>query len=65
MAAAGSKATYTGAGASILGWVLSSEFGILMGVLIGVGGLCVNFYFQRQRDKREQAEHERRMGITK
>lgn len=61
MAAAGSKATYTGAGAFSVGWLLSSEFGILVGIVIGVAGLLVNLYYSRKRDKREQAEHDRRM----
>lgn len=63
MAAAGSKATYTGASASIVGWVLSSEFGILVGLVIGVGGFLVNWYYRHKEDKRQQAEHERRMGL--
>ena len=62
MATAGSKATYGGATTSIVGWMLSSEFGILVGVLLGVGGFCVNWYYRHKADKREQAEHERRMG---
>ena len=63
MAAAGSKATYTGAGATVAGWLLSSEFGVLVGVLIGVAGLLINWYYKHQQDKRERIEHERRMGL--
>lgn len=63
MAAAGSKATYTGAGASVMGWVLSSEFGVLIGLLLGLGGFVVNWYYKHKEDKRQQAEHERRMGM--
>lgn len=63
MAAAGSKATYTGAGASIMGWVLSSEFGVLIGLILGVGGFAINWYYKHKQDKREQAEHDRRMGL--
>lgn len=61
LAAAGSKATYGGSGASVVGWLMSSEFGVLVGILIGVGGFCVNWYYRHKQDKREQAEHERRM----
>lgn len=61
LAAAGSKATYGGASTSIVAWFLSSEFGMLAGLCIALGGLAVNIYFQHKRDKREQAEHERRM----
>lgn len=61
MAAAGSKATFAGAGASIFGWLTSSEFGVVAGIVIGVVGLAVNWYFRRKTDKREQREYEARM----
>ena len=61
MAAVGSKATYTGASTSVVAWILSSEFGILAGVMIGVAGLLVNWYYRAKEDRRQQAEHERRM----
>lgn len=63
MAAAGSKATYTGAGTSVMGWVLSSEFGVLFGVFLGVGGLAINWYYKHKEDRRQQQEHDRRMGL--
>lgn len=65
LAAAGSKATYAGAGTFSLGWFLSSEFGILVGLVIGVGGLLVNWYYSRKRDRREQAEHDLKMLLRK
>lgn len=61
MAAFGSKATYTGASTSVLSWFLSSEFGILMGILVGVGGFGINWFYKHKEDKRRQAEHEKRM----
>jgi hypothetical protein len=61
MAAAGSKATYAGASTSIAGWLLSSEFGVLIGLVLGVGGFLLNWYYRHKEDKRQQAEHERRM----
>ncbi len=63
MAALGSKATYTGAGASIMGWMLSSEFGVLIGLLLGVGGFLINWYYKAKEDRRQQREHDRRMGL--
>lgn len=63
MAAIGSKATYTGAGASIVGWLTSSQAGIMFGILLGVGGFLVNWYYRHKEDKRQQAEHDRRMGM--
>lgn len=61
IAAAGSKATYTGAGASLSGWLLSSEAGVLIGIILGVAGLVINYVFKRREDKRLQEEHDARM----
>lgn len=61
LAAAGSKATYTGAGASLVGWLTSSEAGVIFGIVLGVIGLLVNLYFRHRDDKRQQIEHEARM----
>ena len=63
MAAVGSKATYGGASATVASWFLSSEFGMLMGILIGVAGLAINFYYKHKDDKRKQEEHDRKMGM--
>ena len=63
LASVGAKATYTGATTSVLSWVLSSEFGILLGVFLGIGGFMVNWYYKAKQDRREQVEHERRMGL--
>lgn len=61
MAAVGSKATYTGASASVLGWMISSEFGVLFGLFLGLAGLGINWFYKHKEDKRQQAEHDRRM----
>lgn len=61
MAATGSKMTYAGAGTSVTGWALSSEVGVLAGIIIGVVGLAVNTYFRWKEDRRRQVEHEARM----
>lgn len=65
LAATGSKATYTGAGMTIGGWALSSEFAVLFGMLIGVLGLAVQWFYRHKltmaeiRLKEEQAARER------
>ena len=58
--AAASKATYTGATAATLGWVASSEFSVIAGLLIAALGLLTNLYFQFRRDRREAYEQLRR-----
>lgn len=62
-AAVGSKATYTGAGMTLSGWLLSSEFAVLAGLVLGVAGFLVNWYYKYKADKRMQREHEARMGL--
>lgn len=63
LAAVGSKATYTGASTTVFAWIFSSEFGIFLGILLGLGGFIVNWYYKHKHDKREEIEHARRMGM--
>jgi hypothetical protein len=62
MAALGSKVTYTGASTSVVSWILSSQFGVLVGILIGVAGLLINWYYKAKQDRREEREHKKRMA---
>ena len=62
-AAFASKVTYGGAGMSITGYFLSSEFAVLAGLVIGLAGLIVNFYYKRKEDTRQEREHNARMGL--
>jgi uncharacterized membrane protein YuzA (DUF378 family) len=61
IATGASKATQVGATTSVVSWLLSSEFGMIAGLVIGLAGLSTNLYFAKKRDRREQAEHEARM----
>lgn len=74
LAATGSKATYTGAGMTVGGWMLSSEFAVLFGMLIGLAGLGVQWYYRHkltmaeirlkeEQAARERTEHAARMGM--
>lgn len=65
ISATSSKATYAGAGMTIGGWLLSSEFAVLVGIVLGVAGFAVNWYYKFKQDKREQAEHKRKMAFYK
>jgi len=62
IAASASKVTYTGAGMSVTGWFLSSEFAVLSGLVLGVAGFAVNWYYKVKEDRRRQVEHEARMA---
>lgn len=61
IAAVASKTTFAGAGTSVVGWLTSSEFGVVAGIVLGMLGLAVNWYFRSRADVREQIEHEARM----
>lgn len=61
IAAAGSKATYAGSGMTVGGWLVSSEFAVLAGIVIGVAGFLVNWYYKHRQHERERLEHEARM----
>jgi uncharacterized membrane protein len=74
MATMGSKATYTGAGMTIFGWMLSSELAVLFGMIVGLLGFAVNWFYRhkltmeeirlkREAAERERIEHKRRMEI--
>ena len=60
IAAAGSKATYVGAGVTGLGWFLSNQFFGLMGVLIALAGLPMNWHYKRKAERLIIREAEQR-----
>lgn len=72
LAATGSKATYGGSATMIGAWWLSSEFAFLVGMIVGVAGLLVQWYYRHkltkaeiamreEQNKREKEAHEMRM----
>jgi hypothetical protein len=63
LAAAGHKATVGGTATTFVGWALSSQGTAAIGIVIGLCGLVIQLYFRRKQDKREQAEHERKMAL--
>ena len=65
IAAAGSKVTYAGAGVGGLGWLFSSEFVGVIGVLIALAGVCVNWYYKRKASLRMEKESQLKQEETK
>lgn len=65
MAAIGTKATYTGVGVSGLGWFLSNEFFGLAGILIGLAGLVITWYYKHKADARHTREHDIRLEMLR
>jgi O-antigen ligase len=73
LAATGSKATYGGSATIIGGWWLSSEFAVLVGMIVGVVGLIVQFHYKRkltnaeikmlhEKNERDREAHALRMA---
>jgi len=61
VASLANKATYTGAGITISGGMMLSEIAVILGMIIGVLGLLLNWYYKGKDYKRSTAEHKRRM----
>lgn len=55
IASAASKSTYAGAVSVLAGWLTSSEAAVLIGIVIGVSGLLVNWYYKAKADRRAEA----------
>jgi hypothetical protein len=52
-----------GPGTPIYFGLSANELAAFGGLIIAGIGLLVTWYFQRKRDRREQAEHDRKMGL--
>lgn len=69
IAAVASKGTWVGSLTSVVGFLTSSGFGVLVGAVIGITSLLIQWYYRRKQDRREEAadrraqiEHDRRMA---
>lgn len=62
VAGAASKVTYGGSAAAVGGWFLSNEFAVLAGLLIGLAGFVVNWYYRHKEYKLREREHKARMS---
>ena len=65
IAATGSKVTYAGASVTGLGWLLSSQFFGVMGLLIALAGMCINWYYARKASQRMEKESQLKQEETK
>lgn len=59
--AAGKVGTYGGGASALIFGLSASEFAALVGAVAALAGFVVQWYFNRRRDRREQAEHEARL----
>lgn len=65
VATVASKSTYAGAGTSFLGWLLSSEFTVIFGIVVALAGLGVNWYYKAKGDRRAEALFRARLDRIK
>lgn len=61
IAASATNATYTGAGAAVLGFLAADTVTAVLGATVAVGGFITNWYYRHKEDKRRQREHELRL----
>ncbi|MHA3083718.1 holin [Acinetobacter sp. ANC 5383] len=54
---ASKTAMYGGSIGAFSSWLASLDLGFWISVLIGVGGLVMNWHFARKKDKRDAIEH--------
>ncbi|MCG3783937.1 holin [Delftia acidovorans] len=71
-AAMSSKVGWSGLGLGGFGWLLTSEAGVAIGIVVGVAGFSVSWYYRRKEfqlklaeEARDQAEHELRMSLMR
>ena len=62
ISATASKATYGGSVTAVGGYFTSNEFAVAVGILIGVIGLAVQWYYRHREYKLRLKEHEHRMA---
>jgi Flp pilus assembly protein TadB len=59
VAAAGSKATWTGSAVTVVSGITSSDIGMWAGIVIGVTGLVITWYFKQKAERRYEASNKR------
>ena len=61
LASMGDRARDAGAGLGVFGWLLSSQFIGLAGVVVTLIGVLISWYYKREANRRHVAEHDLRM----
>ena len=59
IAAAASKSTWAGVVSMFFGWLVSSNAAIVVGMLVGVAGLLINWYYKHKNYKLRAAAERR------
>ena len=61
LAALGDRTAGAGAGMGVFGWLLSSQFIGLAGLVVALSGVLISWHYKRESNRRHVAEHELRM----
>lgn len=59
--AVASKFGYAGSGATIVGGLLSNEMAVAVGMLVGVLGFAIGWFYKHKENKRRQEFHDLQM----
>ena len=62
VSAIASKFTYGGSSAAVVFGLTANEFAAVLGVMIALAGLAVQWHYKRKADKRENILHDARMA---
>ena len=65
LASMGDRARDAGAGLGVFGWLLSSQFIGLAGVVVALIGVLISWHYKREANKRHEREHELRMLLLR
>jgi len=65
LASIGNRATGTGAGLTVLGWITSAQFVSLAGLALALAGVLVNWHYRAKSNRRQEAEHELRVELLR
>lgn len=65
LASVGNRATGTGAGLTVLGWVTSAQFVSIAGLALALAGVLVNWYYRHKANRRQEAEHALRVELLR
>ena len=61
LATLGDRTAGAGAGLGVFGWLLSSQFIGLAGVIVALIGVLISWHYKREANRRHVAEHALRM----
>ena len=61
LATLGDRTAGAGAGLGVLGWLLSSQFIGLAGLVVALIGVLISWHYKREANRRHVAEHALRM----